>query len=132
VVFVKNDWCWHHEEDPSKHLAAFNAMRDALGKTGVPMVHSIHWNYDDTPGPDCPRGVDCPLPKTANMWRVGGDIGPNWGSVLRLLDINANQSAAAAPNSWNDMDMLEVQPAPHPQTLSPSLYPRRETCAHHR
>lgn len=87
-------------------------MRDALGKTGVPMVHSIHWNYADTPGPGCQRGVDCPLPATANMWRVGGDIGPSWGSVLRLLDINANHSAVAGPGSWNDMDMLEVRPPP--------------------
>lgn len=101
-------------------------MRDALGKTGVPMVHSIHWNYADTPGPGCQRGVDCPLPATANMWRVGGDIGPSFGSVLRLLDINANHSAAAGPGSWNDMDMLEVRPPrpPKPSALSvPALRP---------
>jgi hypothetical protein len=45
VVFVKNDWCWHNEPSQSAHLDAFNAMRDALNATGVPMVHSIHWNY---------------------------------------------------------------------------------------
>ena len=70
---------------------------------GVPMVHSIHWNYGDTPGPGCARGVDCPLPETANMWRIGGDIGPNWGAVLRLLDTNTAGSGAG-PGSWNDMD----------------------------
>jgi alpha-galactosidase len=67
VIFVKNDWCWRKEENQTKHLDAFNAMRDALNGTGVPMVHSIHWNYDDTPGPGCPRGKDCPLPLTSNM-----------------------------------------------------------------
>lgn len=108
VVFVKNDWCWHNEPSQSAHLDAFNAMRDALNATGVPMVHSIHWNYADTPGPGCDRGVDCPLPETANMWRIGGDIGPNWGSVLRLIDINTGHGAGAAPGAWNDMDMLEV------------------------
>ena len=57
------------------------------------MAYSIHWNYADTPGPDpCVRDVDCPLPLTANMWRVGGDIRPNWGSVLRLVDINTGKS----------------------------------------
>ena len=53
-------------------------------------------------------GVDCPLPSTANMWRVGGDIGPNFGSVLRLLDIDEAHAQAAGPGSWNDADMLEV------------------------
>jgi hypothetical protein len=38
---VKNDWCWHGEENQTKHLNAFTAMRDALNKTGVRMVHSI-------------------------------------------------------------------------------------------
>ena len=96
VSFVKNDWCWHNEPDQSKHLAAFNALRDALNATGdphcfwaawpgfvdqiqmtsemfvrpgVPMVHSIHWNYGDTPGPGCARGVDCPLPETVSATR---------------------------------------------------------------
>ena len=27
VTFVKNDWCWHSEENKTKHLDAFNAMR---------------------------------------------------------------------------------------------------------
>ena len=168
VVFVKNDWCWRTEPSIEKHLVAFNAMRDALNATGVPMVHSIHWNYADVAGPGCATNVDCPLPQTAsqphivtsppsllqngtnngvlrcgwqpstlrcwvqntsriqnkkdvspilfndwytvqaNMWRVGGDIGPKWASVLRLLDINANTSRGASPGAWNDMDMLEV------------------------
>lgn len=103
VVFVKNDWCWHNDPRQSAHLDAFNAMRDALNATGVPMVHSIHWNYDDTPGPGCDRGADCPLPDTANMWRIGGDIGPKWSSVLRLIDLNTGMSASAAPGAWNDM-----------------------------
>ena len=41
VSFVKNDWCWHNEPDQSKHLAAFNAMRDALNATGDP--HECFW-----------------------------------------------------------------------------------------
>jgi len=62
----------------------------------------------DTPGPGCDRGVDCPLPETANMWRIGGDIGPNWGSVLRLIDINTGHGAGAAPGAWNDMVCLST------------------------
>jgi len=110
VVFVKNDWCWRQKDITSDtHLAAFNAMRDALAVYDRPIVHSIHWNYANVPGPGCAKGVDCPLPKTANMWRIGGDIGPTFGNgVLRLLDIDADHAAAAAPGSWNDADMLEV------------------------
>lgn len=46
VRYVKNDWCWHKLEDPKPHWAAFAALRDALNSTGIPMVYSIHWNYD--------------------------------------------------------------------------------------
>jgi hypothetical protein len=48
------------------------------------------------------------------MWRIGGDIGPNWGSVLRLIDINTGHGAGAAPGAWNDMVCLST-------TLSLSL-----------
>lgn len=108
VVYVKNDWCWHHEPNQTAHLSAFNAMRDALNATGRPMVHSIHWNYGDTPGPGCEKSVDCPLPATANMWRIGGDIKANWASVLRLVDIDEGHEGGAGPGAWNDADMMEV------------------------
>jgi len=46
------------------------------------MTYSIHWNTKNVPGVGCgPDQGDCPFPKTANLWRVGGDIGPNWNSV---------------------------------------------------
>ena len=80
-------------------------MRDALNATGKPMVHSIHWSFSDTPGPNCSKGVDCPLPDLANMWRVGGDIKAGWGSVLRLIDIDQGHAAKAGPGSWNDADV---------------------------
>eukprot|EP00041_Stephanoeca_diplocostata_P029771 m.886676 g.886676 ORF g.886676 m.886676 type:complete len:412 (-) comp23628_c0_seq4:1741-2976(-) len=109
VVYVKNDWCWRNEPNMTKHLNAFNAMRDALNKTGRPIVHSIHWNYADVAGPGCPRNIDCPLPNTANMWRIGGDIRPNFETgVLRLIDIDAPHASQARPGAWGDADMLEV------------------------
>ena len=42
------------------------------------------------------------------MWRIGGDIGPNWDSVLRLIDSDTAHASAAGPGAWNDADMLEV------------------------
>jgi alpha-galactosidase len=44
----------------------------------------------------------------ALLWRIGFDIGPNWSSVLRLIDQNAGQSSYAGPGHWNDPDMMEV------------------------
>lgn len=108
VSFVKNDWCWRNEPNASKHMQAFEAMRDALGKQKNPIVYSIHWNVADVPGPGCDHGVDCPLPQLANMWRVGGDIRPSWDSVLRLIDKTKDHADKAGPGSWNDADMLEV------------------------
>jgi alpha-galactosidase len=104
VVYVKNDWCWHKEENQTMHYAAFAAMRDALNATGKSMVHSIHWNYADTPGPNCSRGIDCPLPELANMWRIGGDIRPKWSSVLELIDLDLGHADKAGPGQWNDAD----------------------------
>lgn len=115
VDFVKNDWCWHKEDDPKPHLAAFARMRDELAiqanRTGRPVIYSIHYNTQDSnpPRPDCTRGAfNCPLPDYANMWRVGGDIRPNWASILRLIDLSMSRVSAAGPGAFNDADMLEV------------------------
>lgn len=106
VVYVKNDWCWHNEPNATKHLDAFNAMRDALNKTGQSIVHSIHWNYEDVAGPGCAQNIDCPLPDTANMWRIGGDIRPDFESgVLRLIDIDTPHASQAHPGAWGDADV---------------------------
>jgi len=109
VTYVKNDWCSNRQGFPAvPDLAAFNAMRDALNATGKIIAYSIHWNYKNTKGPTCAKDVSCPLPLTANMWRIGGDIGPKWGSILRLIDIDTPLAANATPGAWNDADMMEV------------------------
>lgn len=109
VTYVKNDWCSNRQGYPAvPDLASFNAMRDALNATGKKMVYSIHWNYGNTKGPTCDKGVSCPLPETANMWRIGGDIGPNWGKILGLIDIDTPLFPNATVGAWNDADMMEV------------------------
>jgi alpha-galactosidase len=109
VEFVKDDWCSNRPGKPAvPDLEAFDAMRDALNRTGKPITYSIHWNYKNTKGPTCEQGVSCPLPATANMWRIGGDIGPKWSSVLGLIDIDTPLAANAGPGRWNDADMMEA------------------------
>jgi len=109
VKFVKNDWCSHRSGYPTvPDLDAFEAMRDALNRTGKPMVYSVHWNYWNTKGPTCDFKVSCPLPDVANMWRIGGDIKARWSSVLQLIDLDAPLAGNAGPGRWNDADMMEV------------------------
>jgi alpha-galactosidase len=109
VEFVKNDWCSNRRGFPKvPDLDSFQRMRDALNSTGKPMVYAIHWNYWNTKGPGCDGGVSCPVPDLANMWRVGGDIRPGWGSVLGLIDLTAPFAASARPGQWNSLDMMEV------------------------
>ncbi len=99
IDYLKYDKC----QGP---LSGFAPMRDALQATGRPIFLSIN------PG----DGVGCPpntcsldLPKTAHMWRIGFDIGPNWGSVERLIDENTSsmltrgQDTGTIPICWRSV-----------------------------
>jgi alpha-galactosidase len=98
VDYLKYDKC-------TGPLSGFAVMRDALRATGRPIFYSI--NPGD--GTGCPpNSCSINLPTIANMWRIAFDIGPNWASVTRLIDANANLSSYAGPGRWNDPDMMEV------------------------
>lgn len=78
----------------------YTAMRDALARTGRPILFAIcNWGNDD---------VGSWGPATGNSWRTTGDIAGNWGSVMSILDSQPRWAAAAQPGAWNDPDMLEV------------------------
>ena len=114
VAFVKNDWCSNRPGFPATDdLVAFDALRDALAAASkaaaVPsMTYSIHWNFWNTAAPGCARATSCPLPATANMWRIGNDIGAKWSSVLGLIDVDTPLAHNAGPGRWNDADMMQV------------------------
>jgi alpha-galactosidase len=97
VDYVKEDWCHAEGLDAPTQYARF---RDALAKAGRPIVFSI-----------CEWGSNRPWEwgaRTGNLWRTTGDIGDRWGSMVALLDLNAQYALAAGPGAWNDPDMLEV------------------------
>ncbi|MFE9192879.1 ricin-type beta-trefoil lectin domain protein [Micromonospora sp. NPDC007208] len=78
----------------------YTAMRDALARTGRPILFAIcNWGNDD---------VGSWGPATGNSWRTTGDIAGNWGSVMGILDAQPRWAASARPGAWNDPDMLEV------------------------
>jgi alpha-galactosidase len=100
VDYLKYDLCVGQR-------SGFAVMRDALRSTGRDIFYSINpGNGQDDLCPPSKCSLD--LPNIANMWRIGFDIGANWGSVIRLIDENAQQYSFAGPGHWNDPDMLEV------------------------
>jgi alpha-galactosidase len=97
VDYLKYDNC-NNEGRPA--LERYTKMRDALEKTGRPIVYSI-----------CEWGQNRPWEWGADvghLWRTTGDINDSWASVMSLLEQNAPLAPYAGPGHWNDPDMLEV------------------------
>ena len=108
IDYVKYDWCDTRGLDAK---TAYTTMRDAIYKTGRPMVFSI-----------CEWGSNNPTewaPDIGHAWRTTNDIYPCWDcylgdprhaalSVLQILDLQVGLRKFAGPGHWNDMDMLEV------------------------
>jgi alpha-galactosidase len=105
VDYLKYDWCNHSTQDS---LASYTIMRDALKKSGRPIVFSI-----------CEWGSTKPwlwAGELGNLWRSTGDIldkwdgSAKWGGlgVVQILDLQDGLQSYAGPGHWNDPDMLEV------------------------
>ncbi|HEX6354900.1 NPCBM/NEW2 domain-containing protein [Actinophytocola sp.] len=97
VDYLKYDNC-NNEGRPA--LERYTKMRDALKKTGRPIVYSI-----------CEWGQNRPWEWGADvghLWRTTGDINDSWTSMMSLLEQNAPLAPNAGPGHWNDPDMLEV------------------------
>jgi len=107
IDYLKYDWC---NTEGLKAPEAYAKMRDALAKTGRPMVFSI-----------CEWGNSQPWTWAAtvgNLWRTTGDIGICWEKkacphdwqigVMNILDLQVGLEEYAGPGHWNDPDMLQV------------------------
>jgi alpha-galactosidase len=105
VDYLKYDWCQHANESAE---SAYTRMRDALRRTGRPMVFSI-----------CEWGESKPwlwAAPVGNLWRTTSDIQDcwdcrrDWGGMgfTHILDLQVGLEAYAGPGHWNDPDMLEV------------------------
>jgi alpha-galactosidase len=97
--YVKYDWCGA-ERDGLTRPAAFAKMRDAIARTGRPMVYSIS-EYGDTSPWTWARPI-------ANSWRTTSDIKAEWSSVMSIVDNQAGLEPFSGPGAWNDPDMLQV------------------------
>jgi alpha-galactosidase len=97
VDYLKYDNCNNQGVDA---VQRYTKMRDALKKTGRPIVYSI-----------CEWGKNKPWtwgPQVGNLWRTTGDISDNWSRMVSILHANQAHASAAGPGHWNDPDMLEV------------------------
>jgi len=95
--YTKVDWC---NSGGLTSPSAYVKLRDSLMACGRPIVFSI-----------CNWGVANPAnwgDSVGNLWRTGGDIGPDWSGILSIANMNAGLYTHAKPGSWNDPDMLEV------------------------
>jgi alpha-galactosidase len=105
VDYLKYDWCNHSTQNSE---ASYSIMRDALAKSGRPIVFSL-----------CEWGSTKPwlwAKDVGNLWRTTGDIVPKWSTqeksdglgVIEILDLQDGLQTYAGPGHWNDPDMLEV------------------------
>lgn len=100
VDYLKYDWCRADETNGLERQAAFTKMHDELGRLDRPIVYSISEYGKTKPWTWAPR--------IANLWRTTSDIEPNWPSVARIIDSQADLYSYAGPGHWNDPDMLQV------------------------
>ncbi len=97
VDYVKIDWC---NAEGLNAPAQYAKLRDALAKSGRPIVFSI-----------CEWGLNRPwewAPEAGNLWRTTGDISDNWDSMIANFDLSSQYWNIAKPGAWNDPDMLEI------------------------
>jgi len=95
IDYLKYDWCHTEGQDTQQ---SYTLMSDCLLNTGRPIVFSICcWEF---PGEW--------VMDVGNLWRTTTDIWDSWGSVVLLIDTNADLHPYAGPGHWNDPDMLEV------------------------
>ncbi|MEV6829835.1 NPCBM/NEW2 domain-containing protein [Amycolatopsis sp. NPDC051102] len=97
VDYLKYDNC-NNQGRPA--VERYTKMRDALKKTGRPIVYSL-----------CEWGENKPWTwggDVGHLWRTTGDIKDNWAKMVQILKANAPLAPYAGPGHWNDPDMLEV------------------------
>ncbi len=97
IDYLKYDWC----SAQGDQKAAYAKMRDALKKTGRPIVYSL-----------CQYGKErvwsWGASLSGNLWRTTGDIKDRYDSMAYLGFGQNGLERFAGPGHWNDPDMLEV------------------------
>jgi len=95
--FLKVDWCGgermklDEETEYTKIISAVKAIDSNI------VFNICRWKF---PG-------EWAI-KKADSWRISSDIRPNFSSILRIIDLNADLYKYSSAGHYNDMDMLQL------------------------
>ena len=95
--FIKVDWCggeWMGLDEEVQYTKLANLARSIKPSVGF---NVCRWKF---PG----KWVT----QVADSWRISGDIDNKFGSILAIIDLNADLWKYATYGHYNDMDMLQV------------------------
>lgn len=95
--FIKVDWCggeWMGLDEEVQYTHIANLARSIKPSVGF---NVCQWKF---PG----KWVT----QIADSWRISGDIDNTFGSILAIIDLNADLWTYASYGHYNDMDMLQV------------------------
>src|SRR5438477_6857222 len=99
IDYLKYDWCQQPPSNVEDMKNAYTKMREALKKTGRPIVLSLcqyGWNKVWGWGPSV----------GGNLWRTTGDISDRY-SVMAEIGFNQNGlEAFAGPGHWYDPELM--------------------------
>jgi alpha-galactosidase len=102
VDLIEEDFC--HKPEGFTALQLYSRMRDAIARTGRPMLFYI-----------CNWGREMAwtwAPSLGNAWRSTGDVGApgqaDWNRILSNFDQNSYHANLGGRNHWSDPDMLEI------------------------
>ncbi|KAE9976346.1 hypothetical protein BLS_001365 [Venturia inaequalis] len=99
--YVHGNYCpKDYDWSKSNTTKRFNAMRDAIVKTGRPMLYSLcEWGK---------AAVQTWGNQTGQSWRSTGDISPNWTRIKEIANENSFFMNYVDFYGHSDPDMLEV------------------------
>lgn len=95
--FIKVDWCggdWLGLDEQTRYTQIANIIKEIKPET---VFNICRWEFPGTWAL-----------QIADSWRISGDITNTFGSVMHIVDLNADLWKYASPGHVNDMDMLQV------------------------
>jgi len=95
--FLKVDWCGGERQKLDEKTEYLSILKEVKSINKNIVFNICRWTF---PG-------EWAI-KTADSWRISGDIQSKFESICNIIDINAGLAKYASPGHFNDMDMLQV------------------------
>lgn len=95
--FIKVDWCggeWLGLDEETRYTEIGNLIKEIKPQA---LYNVCRWQF---PGKW--------VVNVADSWRISGDIGDHFSSVLKIIDHNTDLWKYSGPGHVNDMDILQV------------------------